>query len=58
MFRQPKASCCLSYIDYRPNTKQQYYAKQVTLRGGHKRKVTRVKEGSKVNMADVLPIQE
>jgi hypothetical protein len=25
----------LSYVEHRPNTKQQYYEKKVTLRGGH-----------------------
>jgi hypothetical protein len=33
--RRPKAACFLSYVEYRPNPIQQYYEKQVTLRGSH-----------------------
>jgi hypothetical protein len=34
-FRRPKVACFLSHVEYRPNTNQQYYEKQVTVRGGH-----------------------
>jgi hypothetical protein len=57
-FRKPKAACFLSYVDYRLNTNTSNTIKiglqqgEVTYEGG------RVKEVKKVNMVDVLYIQE
>jgi hypothetical protein len=33
--QKAKSACYLSYVEYRHNTKTQYYEKQMTVRGGH-----------------------
>jgi hypothetical protein len=43
-FKRPKASCSLSYVEYRPNTTSNIM-KSITLREGHEQE-REVKEGS------------
>jgi hypothetical protein len=52
--RRPKSTYSLSYVEYRPNTMQQYYEKLVTLR-----EVKHVKDRETKNftMVDIPSIQ-
>jgi hypothetical protein len=57
--RKPKAACFLSYVEYSPNTNPSNIVKNRSHKGEVTKRRRRLKkEVKKVDMVDVLPIQQ